>query len=200
MLSPNHDYEFADAVEIELPESKTDSTFVRRWNGSGTLSFDGKEYKEGGLLETSEIAVGGEAGSENASITMDSIALEDRKRYLENAVPAKATLLQLWRRKVKTENDWEQWMLAGKYEGRLSQARYSDGRIGISVQRVFDDVWRGDVLRWTASDQKRRMIDNPEYDAVTNSGVPKKIPNADDTGLDRADKVRRSNLLIGWQA
>ena len=66
------------------------------------------------------------------------------------------------------------------YTGKLSTPEYSDGAITIEIQRVFNDVWRGHLRRWTGTDQQERY--------------------PGDTGLDRADLARRSGLLVGWQA
>ena len=116
--------------------------------------------------------------------------------------PAPATIYEMWRSRPKG-GAWSAWIVDGIYRGKLSTPTYKeDGSITIDIQRVFNDIWRGHLQRWTGTDQKKRMIPNPDFDSnmPESEANPKEIPNEDDTGLDRADLARRSGLLVGWQA
>ena len=100
--------------------------------------------------------------------------------YNQDLGPKPALIQLLWRKKLKTDTDWGVRNVGASYQGKLSTGTYEAGQMEIRVQRVYDDVWRGEPLLWTRSDQRRRY------------------PN--DSGLDRADKVRRDINPPAWQA
>ena len=154
----------------------------RRWTGAGTLSIKDPadqtktlSFESGGILDIGSIDLGTSlAGA--TGITLDAVKPEDRKLFLSfDPGPAPCRIIELWRKRDKG-GSWPTWQVEEAYEGKLSTPQYEGGRIVIEIQQVFDDVWRGIPLRWTGTDQRRRF--------------------EGDSGLDRADRIRRSGLVV----
>lgn len=175
-LDPNLDYAYAEAVEILLPnDAQGNAVAYRRWNGPGAWVYESQTYTFGGLLEVGDIEIG-ETLAKATSVTIDVSATADRDLFLAaDPGPAAARVFEMWRSRNRG-GAWGAWTVDGIYHGKLSAPRYQDGRLTIEIQRVFDDVWRGVPLRWTGTDQRRRY--------------------ATDSGLDRADRIRRSGLVV----
>ena len=175
MLSPGHDYQFAEAVEIVFPDDAGGNEVAyRHWTGEGPLVHESNVYAAGGILEISEIQIG--QSDTPATITLDIGAESDRSLFLDHDPgPAPVRVFRMWRKRP-TGSAWPAWNIDEWYRGSLSTPQYADGTITISVQRVFDDVWRGVPLRWTGTDQRRRY--------------------PDDSGLDRSDRIRRSGIAV----
>lgn len=176
MHDPASEYAYAEAVEIVFPDdSDGNEVAYRRWTGEGRWSYQGKIYTPGGILEVGDIEIGASLG-ENLAVTVDISTTQDRALFLDiDPGPAAARILEMWRKRPRG-GAWPAWTVDGEYRGKLSTPRYEGEAISIDIQRVFDDVWRGEILRWTATDQRRRF--------------------PDDSGLDRADRIRRTGLLV----
>ena len=216
MLDPSKEYQATEAVWIRFPASGGFNEY-RRWNGYGPLlpgqiigapaeltAVSTPAFTAGDILDVGEIEIGDAlvaATSIRISVTPDDPdasdpTSEEIQRFLTDGDPGPAAcyVYELWRSRDHGR-PWEAWILDGQYHGKLSTPEYQDGEIQIEIQRVFDDVWRGTPLRWTGTDQRRRLIPNPEYDA-NDPASQEFVPNADDSGLDRADRIRRSGLLV----
>ena len=153
---------------------------VRNWTGRGTLTLGGETYESGKLLEVGEISSSLDYAGEGSTFVVDAALTSDRQRYLgSDPGPAPCILRRLFRKR-ETRKDWGPWTPVVTYRGRLSEAHYREGQLAIEIQREGDAAWRGRIRRWTGADQRRL---HPE-----------------DSGLDRADRIRRSGLLTGWQA
>ena len=176
-LDPSADYEFQDAVEIVFPrDSEGNEVAYRRWTGAVPLVYERQTYSPGGVLGRGDLRIG-ESLADATSVTLAVVSDVDRQLFLEGPEPgpAPARIIELWRKRP-ANGAWSDWTADGIYRGKLSAAQYADGGITIDIQRVFDDVWRGVPLRWTGTDQRRRY--------------------PGDSGLDRADRIRRSGLLV----
>ena len=178
MLEPGMEYGVAEAVEIVFPDdAQGNAVAYRRWTGRGNWVYEGKTYVNGGILEVGDIELGGTVSSAT-QVTLSVVSDSDRELFLtegHDPGPAPCRVFELWRKRPKG-GAWSQWTVREAYKGKLSTPSYSEGGITIDIQRAYDDVWRGVLLRWTGTDQQRRY-----------SG---------DTGLDRADRIRRSGLVI----
>ena len=176
MLDPATDYDFQEAVEIVFPDDAMGNEVAyRRWTGAGPFTHGGNRYESGGILSTGEIQVG-RGLTESTSIVLDVTTSADRDLFLgSDPGPAETRIFEMWRKRPHG-GAWTPWTVDQAYRGKLSTPEYEDGQITIEVQRVFDDIWRGRPLRWTGTDQQRRF--------------------PGDTGLDRADRIRRSGLLV----
>ena len=196
MLEPDATYEFAEAVEIMFPVAAGGP--FRRWTGSDPVTFEGNVYSPGKLLGSSGITTPAEIGTDPASITIDTVLEVDRDLFIAaDRGPVDAKLMYLWRKRP-AGGAWTAWAIGAAHEGRLDIGTYSISQVAIDIQRIYDDVWRGRFLRWTATDQKRRLIPNPDFDSMQPESEtnPKLVENGEDTGLDRADRIRRSGLAI----
>ena len=176
MLDANTDYAIAEAVEIVFPpDVDGNEVAYRRWTGAGTWTYQGKDYSAGGIVEIGDIQQGATL-AEAMSISLALVSDADRTLFLNHDPgPSACRIWDLWRKRPKG-GAWPAWTVTESYAGSLSTPRYSDGELSIDIQRVFDDVWRGVPLRWVGSDQRRRF--------------------PGDTGLDRADRIRRSGILV----
>ena len=176
MLAPNTQYEFQDAVEIVFPADEDGNEVAyRRWTGDVDWAYEGNVYTPGGILERGEITIG-QSLADATSVTLAVVTDLERNLFLEHDPgPAAARIIELWRMRP-VNGAWGAWNVDGIYSGKLSTPSYDGGVISIDLQRVFDDVWRGVPLRWTATDQRRR------YEG--------------DSGLDRADLIRRTGIPV----
>ena len=182
MHDPTMEYAYAEAVEIVFPaDADGNPVAYRRWNGEGDWVYETHTYSPGGIMEIGEIEIGASLAS-NTGITLDLSDPTDRALFLDiDPGPAPAKILEMWRKRSRPRAGgvpppWPAWTVDGIYAGKLSTPRYSRESITIDIQRVYDDVWRGNALRWTATDQRRRY--------------------PGDSGLDRADRIRRTGLLV----
>ena len=175
-LDAGFDYQTAEAVEIVFPDDAMGGEVAyRRWNGEGTWAHESQSYAEGGIMDIGEISVGATV-SEATSVTLDIASQADRDLFLSHDPgPARCRVFELWRKRPRG-GAWPAWNVREAYKGKLSTPSYANGSISIDVQRAYDDVWRGVLLRWTGTDQRRRY--------------------PDDSGLDRADRIRRSGLVV----
>ena len=179
-LEQDMDYEAQDAVEIVFPDDAMGGEVAyRRWTGEGDWVHEGKLYTPGSIVARGEIRIGEELATAT-SVTIAVIGDDDRDLFLSGTAgdpgPAPCRIIELWRRR-RAGGPWQAWVVDGIHSGKLSSASYGeDGTLTFDIQRVFDDVWRGVPLRWTGTDQRRRY--------------------PDDSGLDRADRIRRSGLVI----
>ena len=178
-LDANTDYEVGEAVEILFPpDAQGTARTYRKWTGEGSLAFGGATYAGVGIVDAGEVRIVQEA--ESLSVVLSAVTREERSLFLgADYGPVGAKVSFVWRKRP-SGGAWTEWAATAIYEGKVSTPLYEGGAITIEIQRVFDDVWRGEVLRWTGAEQRRRF--------------------PGDTGLDRADRARRSGLLIGWQA
>ena len=181
MLESDREYEIQAAIRIENLGTGRNET-VAQWTGFGTLSYLGHRYASGKILAVGDLARLPDPQGGGSSFVLDISDRADRERMLStDPGPAPVTLLHLYRKRfIRGNRTWSGWTAAVTYRGRLSEAHYDNGSLSIEVQREFDAVWRGEILRWTGADQRRRY--------------------PGDSGLDRADRVRRSGLLLSWQA
>ena len=158
-----------DSTERQAPRH------YRHWTGAGPLTFGGDTYTSGRILGIGDISFIGETDVEGTQVQLDIAELPTRERFLTiDPGPAPIVLYGLWRK------DAGPWTAAWTYRGRLSESHYDNGVLEIAIQREFNKVWRGEIRRWTGSDQRRR--------------------HPDDSGLDRADRIRRTGLLLNFQA
>ena len=186
MLDSNAEYQIEHAIKIAFPSHNPDDESTRnypgpylQWTGEGELTYEGDMYQSGKILSFPEVNISGHEGEDSASVLLDCSTPFDRDAFFRDWGPVKAMLVSVWRERPAGEG-WTPWAPMMVYEGNLSNASYADGTVSIVIQRVFDDVWRGEIRRWTGSEQR--------------------IRRNGDTALDRADRARRSGLLVGWQA
>ena len=171
MLTNGFQYQIEFTVEFDV---------VKQWTGDGDFTFGGVTYSTGKILEIQDIPVSQDIGDSNLIVKMADITLSDRAYYNQDLGPQKCKVQLLWRKLTLATGVYSAWSIGAAYEGKLSDGTYREGIFEIRIQRVYDDVWRGEPLRWTGSEQRRRF------------------PN--DSGLDRADNLRRNGVAIGWQA
>ena len=176
MLQIGQEYQIADAIAIPFPpDAGGNERAYRRWTGAGTWTYQGQAFVPGGIVEVGDIELGS-ALAQATGITLAVVTDEERALFLgHDAGPIESTIYELWRKR-SSGGSWPAWTITAAYSGQLSTASYADGQITIELQQIFNDVWRGVPLRWTGTDQRRRF--------------------EGDSGLDRADRMRRSGLVV----
>ena len=170
MLDNNYKYQLDYTIEFDT---------YRLWTGNENLTLATKVYESGKIISIGDILLTHELDDSSVTFSINAISVTDRTYFNQDHGPLDCTIQLIWRKR-RLNAAWQPWNVGVVYEGKMSDGTYDNGVFSVRVQRVFDDIWRGHLLRWTGSDQRRRF--------------------PGDTSLDRAEKVRRSGLLLGWQA
>ena len=133
-------------------------------------------------MSVSEIETASESES-RVTVVLDASTAYLRGLFLgTDPGPVESSLRTIWRKRPKSGGAWTGWTLLALAAGKLGSIEFSDAAstATVEIQRVYDDIWRGEIVRWTGAEQRRR--------------------HPGDSGLDRSDRARRSGLLVGWQA
>ena len=134
------------AIEIEY-----DPVPLRYWTGAGSLTFDGRTYKAGGILSMNEAGIEADEPIEAFGFTLAAITADERTQYWnEDHGPVPVTVRWLWR--ISSADAWQQ---AAEYAGRIDTLDYSTGVLTVTIRTVAWDVDRGETLYMDNATQQR---------------------------------------------
>ena len=140
-----------DAVGALAVEILYSPTPLRAWTGEGSLAHGGVTYSGGMILDIGEASIAAEEPIDSFAFDLNAISDAERGRYLNNdpgPLPAKV----LWLLKEDGETSFAE---VASFEGRLDEARYSDGVLSLTLRAVAWDIDKGATVLWDNATQQR---------------------------------------------
>ena len=150
-LSPGR-FDAAVLLEfVDMPDGFPGTT--RFWSGTGDLSFEAETWTGGvGIIQLSAIENTGEPGNRRATATLPATDPADRARLMQDWGPFAIEIG--WIRSTDRGATWSRVPM--RFKGRLSEPRFVEGALTVTIETHTGDVDRGRPLYWSHDAQRAR--------------------------------------------